>query len=166
MKTSVLTGTLALALAVASPFATQAKTKELLPNPAMPHGMTNPAYPGQAATKAERPLPFHGKIGSVDAYGKKFTLSSKEGMGRTFRVTGTTAILKEGTPGRFSDLAAGEEIRGSYWKRADGSLEAKSLKVGPPTVAERQAKEQVKARAKQKAAEKAAEKTPKGTLPR
>jgi len=31
----------------------------------------------------------------------------------------------------MKDIAENEEVSGSYWKNTDGSLEAKTLKIGP-----------------------------------
>jgi hypothetical protein len=36
----------------------------------------------------------------------------------------------------MTDLAADEEVRGSYWKKEDGSLEARTVKLGPLTAEE------------------------------
>jgi len=141
MNTKILTGALALALAVAAPYSSQAKKAEMhAPAQAM-------ASPSQHA-KAERPLPFIGKVGKIDLQGKRVTLATKQGLGRTFVITDRTVITKAGNPGKISDLYAQEVIRGSYWQRPDGTLEAKSLKIGPPTVAE---KEQFKAKVRGKA---------------
>ncbi len=154
MKTKILTGALALALAVVAPYSSQAKKREAtqpMYSPAPSHAMTSPS---PLASKAQRPLPFHGRISVIDAHGKKFALVSRAGTGRTFVITDQTLISKLGNRAKFSDLAKGEEIRGSYWKRPDGTLEVKTLRVGPPTVAEKQAKEHLKTRVKEKAAEK------------
>jgi hypothetical protein len=52
-------------------------------------------------------------------------------------VTNTTVITKAGAPASFADLAANEEVRGNYVKAADGSMEARTVKVGPMTDAEK-----------------------------
>jgi hypothetical protein len=31
----------------------------------------------------------------------------------------------------MKDIAENEEVSGSYWKNADGSLEAQTVKIGP-----------------------------------
>jgi len=41
----------------------------------------------------------------------------------------------------MKDVAANEEVRGSYWKAADGNLEARTVKLGPMTEAEKAATE-------------------------
>jgi hypothetical protein len=48
------------------------------------------------------------------------------------------------------DVVANEEARGSYWKVTDGTLEAKTVKLGPKTDAEKAADEKAKARKKEK----------------
>jgi hypothetical protein len=154
MKIRILTGALALALAVAVPYSSEARTKESTQQ----QFQSQQAYPSPAAKSAtaQRPIPFHGKVARIDSPGRRVTLATKEGPGRTFKITEMSVIQKTGNPGNFSDLIIGEEIRGSYVKRPDGTLEIKSLKVGPPTVAELQVREQRKAKAKAKAAEKRA----------
>ena len=54
-------------------------------------------------------------------------------------MTDKTVLTKAGTPATMKDLMANEEVRGSYLKGADGSLEAKVLKLGPMTDAEKAA---------------------------
>jgi len=50
----------------------------------------------------------------------------------------------------MKDAVVNEEIRGSYWKMADGTLEAKTVKLGPKTDAEKAADEKAKARKKER----------------
>ena len=45
----------------------------------------------------------------------------------------------------MKDMVANEEVRGSYWKMSDGTLEAKTVKLGPLTDAEKAAQEKKKA---------------------
>ena len=57
----------------------------------------------------------------------------------------------------MKDVVQNEEVRGSYWKEADGTLIARTVKVGPPTEQEKAADEARKAkRAERKAAKAAA----------
>jgi hypothetical protein len=88
-----------------------------------------------AATNT-RALPFHGTISTVEQTTKTFTIAGKE-KSRIFKITPTTVITKDGAPATITDLVANEEVRGSYVKAADGSLEAKTVKVGPKTDAEK-----------------------------
>ena len=79
--------------------------------------------------KEKKSVPYHGKISAVDQMAKTFSIAGKE-KARVFTITETTVILKDGKPGTMADLAVDEEVRGSYWKREDGSLEARSVKLG------------------------------------
>jgi hypothetical protein len=93
-----------------------------------------------------RPLPFHGKISAVDQKAKTFTIAGKE-KSRVFKITDKTVMTKAGAAGTMKDVVANEEVRGSYWKGADGTLEAKTVKVGPKTDAEKAADEKRKKKA-------------------
>ncbi len=75
-------------------------------------------------------LPFRGKLGSVDKVAKTITLDEKTTPGRTFQVTSETRIMKEGKPATLEDGVAGEVVRGSYTKNADGKLEAHTISFG------------------------------------
>jgi len=46
------------------------------------------------------------------------------------KVTDGTKIMKAGAPGTMSDIVQNEQARGTYLQRADGTLEAKTLKIG------------------------------------
>ena len=85
---------------------------------------------------AERAVPFHGMISAVDQTAKTFTIAGKE-KSRVFKVTDTTVLTKAGVPVAMKDVTANEEVRGSYLKSPDGSLEAKTVKLGPMTDAEK-----------------------------
>jgi hypothetical protein len=85
--------------------------------------------------KEKKSVPFHGKISAVDQTAKTFSIAGKE-KARVFTITEATVITKDGKPGTMADLAAEEEVRGSYWKREDGSIEAKIVKLGQKTEAE------------------------------
>jgi hypothetical protein len=93
-----------------------------------------------------RPLPFHGKISAADQKAKTFTIAGKE-KSRVFKITDKTVMTKAGAPATMKDVAANDEVRGSYWKMADGTLEAKTVKLGPKTDAEKAADEKHKKRA-------------------
>ena len=100
------------------------------------------------ASKA-RAIPFHGTISAVDNRAKTFTIAGKE-HSRTFRITDKTTMTKAGAPATMKDVVANEEVRGSYWKVMDGTLEAKTVKLGPKTDAEKAADEKRKMRKKEK----------------
>jgi hypothetical protein len=89
------------------------------------------ASPAASPAKTERAIPLRrGMISAVDEKAKTFTIAGKESS-RVFKVTGKTVITKNGSPATFKDLAPNEEVTGSYWKAADGTLEAKTVKLGP-----------------------------------
>ena len=69
-------------------------------------------------------------VSAVDHKASTFTIAGKESS-RVFKVTNKTAITKAGQPAKIADITENIEVRGSYWKAADGSLEAKTVKVGP-----------------------------------
>ena len=82
--------------------------------------------------KSNRPIPYHGKVASVDATAKTFTVGT-----RTIKVTDQTKITKQGAAATMADIVVDEEVRGSYWKKEDGSLEAKTVKLGPKSESEK-----------------------------
>jgi hypothetical protein len=94
------------------------------------------AAAADTTTTKVRAIPFHGTIGSVEQTAKTFTIAGKE-KSRVFKVTEATVITKAGAPATFADLVANEDVRGNYVKAADGTMEAKTVKVGPMTDAEK-----------------------------
>src|SRR2546430_2682721 len=60
--------------------------------------------------KASKPIAYHGKIASVDATAKSFTVGSM-----TIKVTDDTKITKQGAAATMADIVADEDVRGSYW---------------------------------------------------
>jgi hypothetical protein len=111
-------------------------------------------------TKMVRVIPFHGMVAAVDAAAKTFTIVGKN-KSRVFKISENTVITKAGAPAKMKDIVAKEEVRGSYWKEADGTLQAKAVKVGPLTAEEKAAKDARKTkRAERKAAKAAASASP------
>ena len=94
--------------------------------------------PSAAKDKTERAIPFHGMISAVDQTAKTFTIAGKE-KARVFKVTDKTVLTKAGAPATMKDVLANDEVRGSYVKNVDGSLEARIVKLGPMTDAEKAA---------------------------
>jgi hypothetical protein len=131
------------ALALCAPGAASAASKKS-PTPA-PSASASPSPSAKTTTattteKAPRAIPFRGKISAVDQKAKTFTIAGKE-KSRVFKITNRTMLTKAGTTATMKDVAVNEEVRGSYWKTADGSLEAKTVKLGPMTEAEKAAAE-------------------------
>jgi hypothetical protein len=89
--------------------------------------------PSPAATKpAARPVPFRGKVTAVDQTAKTFTIGKQ-----TFKVTDTTTITKGDNPATMADIVVDEPARGTSVKQADGTLEAKTVKIGPKAPGEK-----------------------------
>lgn len=104
------------------------------------------------ATKKVRLIPFKGIVSSVDGRAKTFTIAGKE-KSRVFKINPNSMITKAGQPATAKDIVEKEEARGSYWKEDDGTLMARTVKLGPLTDAEKAAVEKAKQR---RAARKAA----------
>ena len=66
------------------------------------------------------------------------------------KITDKTTMTKAGKPATMKDVIANEDVRGSYWKVMGGTLEAKTVKLGPKTDAEKAADEKAKERKKEK----------------
>jgi hypothetical protein len=147
-KLNLITACLA-ALACCAPVAAFAAPKTS-PSPS-PSPHTSPAAKATASpaekTTTARAVPFHGTISAVDQTAKTFTIAGKE-KSRVFKVTDKSVLTKGGAPATMKDVAANEEVRGSYWKAADGSLEVKTAKLGPVTDAEKAAEKPKKKSAK------------------
>jgi hypothetical protein len=125
-------------LIIGAPLALRAApNKSPSPNPASapPSSKTAPPPP---QNKTERAVPFHGNISAVDQTAKTFTIAGKE-KARVFKVTDKTHLTKAGAPAAMKDVQAKEEVRGTYVKAADGSLDTRIVKLGPMTDAEKAA---------------------------
>ena len=134
-----------------SPAAFAAGKKKVSPSPGASAVASPAASPG---TKMVRVIPFHGMVSAVDGRAKTFTIAGKTST-RVFKVSDQSAITKTGAPATMKDIAANEEIRGSYWKEADGTLMAKTVRVGPLTEQEKAAEAARKAKRAEKKAAKA-----------
>jgi hypothetical protein len=123
-------------------------------------GSPSPDAESTAATSAEtsatasgkmRATSFKGMISSVDDNAKTFTISGKENS-RVLKITERTIITKGGQPATMKDVVANEEVRGSYYKMQDGSMEAKMVKLGPLTEEEKAKREAQRAKREEKRA--------------
>lgn len=83
-----------------------------------------PEASASAGMKKLRALPFHGRIASVDASAKTFTVGK-----RTFKVVAETKITKDGAEASISDLSEGAMVGGSFRKTEGGTLEAKTVNI-------------------------------------
>ena len=89
-------------------------------------GADKPVPGEKPATKAARPLPFHGKIAALDKDAKVLTVGE-----RKFHAASTTKIMKAGKPATLTDATVGEEVGGAYREVEGGKLELVSLRIGP-----------------------------------
>ena len=80
-------------------------------------------------------------VSAVDQTAKSFTIAGKE-TSRVFKVMDKTVITKAGKTASMTDIKENVEVSGSYWKAADGGLEAKTVKIGP--MSEKKATEESK----------------------
>jgi len=94
---------------------------------------------------------FKGMIASVDDIAKTFTIAGKD-TSRVLKVTDKTIITKAGQPATMKEVVANEEVRGSYYKAPDGSMEAKILKLGALTEAEKAEREARRAKRQERKA--------------
>ncbi len=85
-----------------------------------------PAAEKQGGSKADRALPFHGKITAIDQSAKTIALGE-----RVFQITADTKVVKDGKAASLADAAVGDQVGGSYTKSDDGKLTARSLRIGP-----------------------------------
>ena len=117
------------------------KKKSASPTPAQS------ASPGASPAKSSaRPLPFHGMVSEVDQKAKTFTIAGKTAT-RVFKVTDKTAITKGASKATMNDIMQNEEVSGSYWKAADGSLEAKMVKIDGMVSGEKKTKKSKESKA-------------------
>jgi len=140
-KSHFIIGAYIAALAFSAPLAAQTMARKSdSPSPS-PSASASPA--ASPSKPSPRSNPFHGMASAVDQNGKTFTIAGKE-KSRVFKVTDKTTVTKGGNAATIKDIAHNEEVSGSYWKNADGSLEAKTVKIGP--VKEKKSEESKKAK--------------------
>ncbi|MDQ6625637.1 MAG: hypothetical protein M3Y69_05780 [Verrucomicrobiota bacterium] len=88
-----------------------------------------------AAAKAPRAIPFRGKVSAVDSGASTFTIAGKK-ESRVFKMTDKTKVTKGGAAATMVDITADAAVSGSYWKQADGTMEAKSVKISDKAAGE------------------------------
>ena len=69
-------------------------------------------------------------VSAINQSAKSFTIAGKTAA-RVFKVTDKTAVTKAGNPATIADIVENQEVSGSYRKNADGTLEAKTVTIGP-----------------------------------
>ena len=137
MLSYLITGTCVAALTLLVPVSASAqgtKSKES-PSPSA-SAAASTSTTTAASDKPARAIPLHGTVSAVDKSAKTFTIAGKTSS-RVFKATDTTTVTKAGAAATFADLSDNEYVSGSYWKKEDGTLELKSLKIGGKTDAEK-----------------------------
>ena len=132
---------------------TYAAPKKVSPSPDASSSADADASPATAVPPGGkiRATPFKGIIAAVDDKAKTFTIAGKE-TSHSLKITDKTIITKGGQLATMKDVVSNEEVRGSYYKMPDGSMEAKIVKLGPLTDAEKAEKEARKAKREEKKA--------------
>lgn len=140
MKTKfyLATGVCAASLAFCIPLGAQTTPATTASPAASPKAAASPA-----AKVATRPMPFLGKVSAVDQNAKTFTVAGKQAS-RVLKVTENTTITKAGAPATMADIVQNEQVRGACLKQADGTFEAKTVKIGPRTEGEKKARKSKK----------------------
>ena len=141
-KNFIIIAALYAAVVICLPLQTEAAGKKTSSSPDASSSADTDASPATAAAAGGkiRATPFKGMIAAVDDKAKTFTIAGKENS-RSLKITDKTIITKGGQPATMKDVVANEEVRGSYYKMPDGSMEAKIVKLGPLTEAEKADKE-------------------------
>ncbi len=115
-------------LAFSIPLTAQMMPRNSTPSSASPSATASPT--ASPAKQTARSIPFHGMISAVDQSAKTFAIAGKK-QSRVFKITDKTSITKGGNTASMKDITENEEVSGSYWKNADGTLEAKTVTLGP-----------------------------------
>jgi len=140
-------------IVVCFPLHTEAAGKKASPSPDASGSADADTSPATAATAGGkmRATPFKGIIAAVDDKTKTFTIAGKENS-HVLKITDKTIITKGGQPATMKDVVANEEVRGSCYKMPDGSMEAKFVKLGPLTDAEKAEREARRAKREERKA--------------
>jgi hypothetical protein len=128
-KSSLVLGVCISVLVLSSSSVVRAESKATPSPSASPAASTSPAEKS-STKKTNRPVPFRGKVASVDSTANTFSIAGK-GATRVIKVTDQTKVTKQGVEATMKDIVVDEEVRGSSWKKEDGSLEARTVKIGP-----------------------------------
>jgi len=126
-KTYLISGVCIVSLAFCLPLTAQTPRTQGSPAASL-HATASAA--ASVGKQAARPIPFHGMVSAVDQNAKTFTIAGKK-TSRVFKVTDKSTITKGRNAATMKDIVQNEEVSGSAWKNPDGSLEAKTVKLGP-----------------------------------
>jgi hypothetical protein len=150
LKDLVIIGAFFGVIAIWLPTRSDGKAKGS-PSPDAESSAASTADPSATTGGKIRATPFKGMISSVDDKAKTFTIAGKENS-RVLKITEKTIITKGGQPATMKEVVANEEVRGSYYKMPDGSMEAKMVKLGPLTEEEKAKREAQRAKREEKRA--------------
>lgn len=75
-------------------------------------------------------VPYHGIISAVDKNAKTFTIEGRR-QSRVLKIIEGTSITKGQQPASIDDINNNDEVSGAYFKDSDGTLVARSIKIGP-----------------------------------
>ena len=95
---------------------------------AVPAAETPAEKAAPAKTKAPG-LPFRGKVSAVDKDQRTVSLAGRE-KSRTFQITATTKIKKDGKPATFEAVTVGESVGGYALRNESGHPEVVTLNLG------------------------------------
>jgi hypothetical protein len=132
-------GAFVMMLVLFAPASGEAKPLAASPQPTSATTLS----PATTSPAKIRLISFRGIIASVDQKTKTFTVAGKE-KSRYVRVTDKTIITKLGVPATMKDIIDNEEVRGICSKDPNGLFEAKTVKLGPLTEAEKAAEKSYK----------------------
>jgi hypothetical protein len=149
-KNLLIIGAFFAVVAICLPARSDAKAKGS-PSPDTESSAASTADTSPVAGGKMRATPFKGMIASVDDKAKTFTIAGKDNS-RVLKITEKTIITKGGQPATMKEVVANEEVRGSYYKMPDGSMEAKFVKLGPLTEAEKAEREARRAKREERKA--------------
>ena|SRR6266487_2888898 len=109
----------------------------LLSDHAISQATTSPAAsptPTNGSRARHRPkgmlVPYHGVISAVDKNAKTFTIEGRS-KSSVLTIIDGTPITKDGETVTIDDINKDDEVSGSYLKDADGTLLARTVKIGP-----------------------------------
>jgi len=122
-KSILLTGVCLAALALSAAPSASAKDKKA-------PDATASVSPAASTAPAKRGIPYRGRVASVDSAAKTFTITTKKGESRVFKMTEETKYMKDGQSATMTDVVADQEVRGQYLKGDDGIMSAKSVMLG------------------------------------
>ena len=91
-----------------------------------------PAAAAADVVKGPKALPMHSRADVIDAAGKSFTMTRKDGVSVKHIVTATTEIKNGDAAAKFGDIKVGDTVNGSRLKKGENDWEVvKITSFGP-----------------------------------